>query len=1000
MKTHPSLFLRIIALSASITASLPLLHAADVILYTGTYSDTQTYNNGQIGTGNDNIVTFNSGANYTFDSLFVSLAWNHLILNSGATLNVGGNLSVDVSGVSLNGGTLITGGLLLHDGPNWEGSINDGKQSIIKGDSIINGSTIIANQSNANFISMAGGVGGANGWVGNNVWLGNDGATINSNGYNIGVTMAMGNYSGQTASLTKTGAGTLTLSNNNSYTGGTTVNGGVLEVQGSNSGNSYIRGTVTVTSGAELRYTGGDGTGFGFSNKLDTIHINGGLVNSQGNMAHVWGTTVNMNGGELRVNDGVSSPTGYRLEWNQSTVNTLAAANTAIISGRINLRGDGGYSSAVFNVADGSAATDLLVSAAITQSANVGITKNGAGTMVLSGANSYTGATTVNDGTLALTNPVLDDVAPVVIGANGKMALNFSGNDIVGSLEINGSGPLPAGTYSATTGGYESFFTGTGSLVVASTNGTWTSLSSGNWSTASNWAGDTIAAGYDATATFNAGTGVTVTVDSNRKIGTLAFDTSDYTLAGSGTISLDSSLTPVISVGNGRTATISANMAGSYGLEKTGGGRVVFTGIKSYTGTTTVTAGTLELAGAMYGNAQIHGSLNIQPGASVNLTDGDGTGLGWNNPVNSVSIDGGTINASGGSHLGFGSYGAMTLNNGSTVLGNWQWNGDGMLGFSSYGDSTNTINGNLNLRADAGASHTFYVDNGAADTDLLISANLSDQWPEIGWVPASGLAKYGAGKMVLSGTNTYDGNTVVNDGALNVTASGSLHFRPTTNGATNSVSGSATSSLSFLGTVDLDLTAANTTIGNSWNLFNLASFTGPAPVLNPAAVTTTTLGTFTLVSPGVWELPVTGAKWTFSAATGTLAYVNAATPYETWGAAYGLSAGSETGDLDGDGLTNFQEYAFGLIPNSGSSVNPITVQLDKATGNFSYNRRQQSLTGLTYSVWYSNNLATWTQDTGAVQGTPVLTGEVETVPVTISSSLLTNPKLFIQVRAN
>ena len=35
--------------------------------------------------------------------------------------------------------------------------------------------------------------------------------------------------------------------------------------------------------------------------------------------------------------------------------------------------------------------------------------------------------------------------------------------------------------------------------------------------------------------------------------------------------------------------------------------------------------------------------------------------------------------------------------------------------------------------------------------------------------------------------------------------------------------------------------------------------------------------------------------------------------------------GSEGGDLDNDGLTNFEEYAFGLIPDSGSSVNPISA---------------------------------------------------------------------------
>lgn len=421
-------------------ASLATLHAADITLGTGTYTDTQTYNNGTIS----GPVTFNSGANYTFDNLNLPLAWNRVILNSGATLNVGGNLSIDFSGVSLNGGTLTAGGLLLHDSPNWAGAINDGIQSIEQGDSIINGATLVANQSNANFISFIGSSSNPQ-WdvhLANNLWLGNDGATINSNGHNIGITMAMGNFSGQSGSLSKTGAGTLTLSANNSYSAGTTVNNGVLEVQGSSAGNGYIRGTVTVNSGAELRYTGGDGTGFGFNggNRLDTININGGLVSSVGNMTHLWGATVNMTGGELRVNNGTSSPTGHRIEWFQSTVNTSASANTATISGRINLRGDGGGQIAVFNVPDGAAATDLQVSAAVTESFDsVGITKNGAGTMELTGSNSYTGATLVTGGKLIVNGNISTSVTTVQSGGT------IGGSGTVGSLIVQAGGTVAPG---------------------------------------------------------------------------------------------------------------------------------------------------------------------------------------------------------------------------------------------------------------------------------------------------------------------------------------------------------------------------------------------------------------------------------------------------------------------------------------------------------------------------------------------------------------------------
>jgi hypothetical protein len=127
--------------------------------------------------------------------------------------------------------------------------------------------------------------------------------------------------------------------------------------------------------------------------------------------------------------------------------------------------------------------------------------------------------------------------------------------------------------------------------------------------------------------------------------------------------------------------------------------------------------------------------------------------------------------------------------------------------------------------------------------------------------------------------------------------------------------------------------------------------------------------------------------------------------YLTWAESFGaaLTDPAPTADPDGDGLTNFEEYAFGLIPNSGSSVNPITSPLDKSTGKFSYTRRKPSLgTNLTYSVWFSENLADWTKDIDATEGTPVSSGDNETVEVTLSV-LPGNPlpaKLFIQVRAN
>ena len=123
--------------------------------------------------------------------------------------------------------------------------------------------------------------------------------------------------------------------------------------------------------------------------------------------------------------------------------------------------------------------------------------------------------------------------------------------------------------------------------------------------------------------------------------------------------------------------------------------------------------------------------------------------------------------------------------------------------------------------------------------------------------------------------------------------------------------------------------------------------------------------------------------------------------YTTWADGYlPADVSDPAADNDGDGLSNQQEYAFGLNPTSGSSVNPITVQLDKTTGMFTYTRRATPApSGLTYTVLTSTDLLTWTPDTGATEGTITTAAGVETVPVTISVSLLSNPKLFVRVQA-
>ena len=108
----------------------------------------------------------------------------------------------------------------------------------------------------------------------------------------------------------------------------------------------------------------------------------------------------------------------------------------------------------------------------------------------------------------------------------------------------------------------------------------------------------------------------------------------------------------------------------------------------------------------------------------------------------------------------------------------------------------------------------------------------------------------------------------------------------------------------------------------------------------------------------------------------------------------GLSDKTPGGDPDGDGMTNFAEYAFGLNPTTGASLNPVSPLVGK---NFSYTRTSD--TGLNYKVWHSVNLQDWYSDLATQDTATSLGGGVESVPVTLDDSLLAEPKLFLRVTA-
>ncbi|MCX6873046.1 MAG: DUF6288 domain-containing protein [Verrucomicrobia bacterium] len=179
-----------------------------------------------------------------------------------------------------------------------------------------------------------------------------------------------------------------------------------------------------------------------------------------------------------------------------------------------------------------------------------------------------------------------------------------------------------------------------------------------------------------------------------------------------------------------------------------------------------------------------------------------------------------------------------------------------------------------------------------------------------------------------------------------------------------------------------------------------------------------TIGSVTLACGGggataaVATYPITpgaATAGTFDANNYTITYVpgvltvNPAPlpPYATWAGdpAQGLTAGVNDGpmdDPDHDGMTNMQEFAFGLNPSSGSSVNPITQPLEKASGRFQYTRRVG--TGLIYQVLASTTLGAWVTDAAATEEAIATNGDIQTVTVHVTIVPVAG-NLFVRVQA-
>ncbi|MFO1524113.1 MAG: autotransporter-associated beta strand repeat-containing protein, partial [Kiritimatiellia bacterium] len=411
-------------------------------------------------------VTVRRGMFYTYNGAVVNVsgginstdAWNVFRMDSGSvTAAAGVDFSVIASQVEILGGTLTTPFI----------KVGNAAFAGTGGLSMSGGATVVATQNNSDFIQVYN-----NGDTGNRAaaWVGTGGVTLNTSTFNVTVATQL-NGDG---ALTKSGGGTLTLTAANTFTGGTTVNAGTLQLQ-ANSGNGNLLGTLTVNSGGTV-VTTGDGTGLGYNaQRLGTLNINGGTVTSAGIM-HVWsmGGGVNMQGGTLQSNNGVSTTSGSQLEWGNTQLNTSGNA-TATIAGRINIRTDAATNFRA-NVADGTSATDLLVTAAITQSSSSGVlAKLGGGTMEITSTGNAVGQISAAGGNLVLSGSSTFAADNVYIADSGVSGGGSGSLTIQDSATLTVAGNFMAGNWNNTVGAIHQYG-GTVNL-----NGGGSSIRLGHW---------------------------------------------------------------------------------------------------------------------------------------------------------------------------------------------------------------------------------------------------------------------------------------------------------------------------------------------------------------------------------------------------------------------------------------------------------------------------------------------------------------------------------------
>ncbi|MCH9957097.1 fibronectin-binding autotransporter adhesin ShdA [Salmonella enterica] len=511
-------------------------------------------------------------------------------------------------------------------------------------------------------------------------------------------------------SLVKTGTGELTLNGDNDYSGGTTIDDGVLIAD-----NADSLGTGAVANNGVLQVGEGElkntlsGTG-------SLVKIGTGELTLNGDNTYSGGTTITGgtltadhadslgsgdidNSGVLKVGEGelkntlfgsgslVKTGTG---ELTLSGDNTYSGGTTitggTLIAASVNALGSGDIdNSGVLKVGEGELKNTLFGSGSLV--------KTGTGVLTLSGDNTYSGGTTISDGTLiadhadSLGTGAIANSGVLQVG-EGELENTLSG---AGSLVKTGTGELMLGGDNTYSGG--TTITG-GTLIAANVN----ALGSGNIDNS----GTLI---LDANGAFELANITTHTDATTALVAGSTLDAGQLTQENGSTLSIDLGAATDDAVITADSVTL--------------GGTLNVTGIGSVTDSWTPEAYTYTLIDSDSAITSDFDNLTV---AGMNRED-----------VDFLTIDG-KVDETDNTHY--------------DLTASLSW-------YADRDNATTDAHGTFTLSDPDGSFNV-----AATLTDVDDTLDPGSRWD------GKSLTKEGAGTLILSGDNDYSGGTTINEGTL------------------------------------------------------------------------------------------------------------------------------------------------------------------------------------------------------------------------------------------